>query len=951
MELSGNYKVTNNGIVNFQKTNKSCGKSFGAVETKNVELPSTQTVGMSQVNYSAPVSYTKIADVDIPGMKEKASVFKLANGQKVAVLPKKGPTFIKTSFGVGSMNEPDNLRGISHYIEHNLFNGSKGLASGEYDKKVKAMGGYSNAATETFYTDYHMQLQLLDDKSLGEAIRLNALQTQFPTFPEEKLQKEKEIVKQEIDRYEKIGSNLSRNEMLKNLFGIESSSLELVAGSKEKINGLNRDIVLDYYNTWYTPDNTVTVIVGDVDVDETMQLVSKNYNKKLDTSKVNNRKYEELKPINQPKRKDIFQTDNPNTAISIGFPVENTTIAEQKQISLMLDFLNSPTSQLTKRLYDLGVSANLSLENFSSDKNAPKLISATVEVPDEKSEEVLKIIYEEISNLMNNPPSQDLVSRMVRNEIENMKNVSEYSECVGNQLVQMLKDENLNYFSEKQNALMQMNSQSVSSLARKYLDLNRISICVAHPNKTNANDIIANYNNSNAVNNKATVSFGKSVSVANSIEENKKNVKQYVLNNNINLSTVKTDNSADCSLQMVFDGDYNPNVSRAEAFVISELLNRGSLFMGNDNYHSLIEQMNVGLSFGFSDDKICVSGVFDSNKTNDILPLMKNVLLNPNFTQQEFDKAKQNVKQYFENSQKTPYHKLLPMIFPNNKKYLSFEEQIKILDKMTLQDAQRIYFNLLNNSQCGVSVTLPQDSADFVEQSVINQLSAGMPVARPFVKEKDMQVSLYQPNTQEKIICDSQETPQAEILQSYQYKVTNNLEDKVKIDLLSQILGGGMSSRLFEDLREGEKITYHVASHAYNVSDVGFMELEIGVSTDPNLTTEADPNNYHKAINGFNRNVQKIKNEYVSQDELNVAKTILKTNLLNSFESNGGKSLNAIDDMNSYYGSDYTSKYLEIMEKITVEDIKAAANYVFANKPITSVVASQYTLDTLGLKK
>ena len=44
-------------------------------------------------------------------------------------------------------------------------------------------------------------------------------------------------------------------------------------------NALNRDIVLDYYNTWYTPDNTVTVIAGDVDVNETMQLVSKYYNK------------------------------------------------------------------------------------------------------------------------------------------------------------------------------------------------------------------------------------------------------------------------------------------------------------------------------------------------------------------------------------------------------------------------------------------------------------------------------------------------------------------------------------------------------------------------------------------------------------------------------------------------------------------------------------------------
>ena len=804
MELSSNYTVKNSGIVKPQDAKQSVEVPFCAASNKNVELPSTQTVGMSQVNYSAPVSYTKIADIDIPGMKEKASVFKLANGQKVAILPKKGSAFIKTAFGVGSLNEPDNLRGISHYIEHNLFNGSKSLAPGEYDEKLKSMGGYSNASTETYYTDYYLKMQLLNDNSLEEAIKLNAMQTQFPTFPEDKLQKEKEVVKQEIDMYEKIGSNLARNEMLKNLFGIQSSSLELVAGSKENINALNRDIVLDYYNTWYTPDNAVTVIVGDVDVDETMQFVSKHYNKKLDTSKINNRKYEELKPINQPKRKDIFQTDNPNAAISIGFSVENASIAEQKQIELMLDFLNSPTSQLTKRLYDIGAFASFSLGDFSSDNNAPKLISTTIEVPEEKSEEVLKIIYEEITNLINNPPNQEYINQMVKNEVENMKNISVYPERVGEQLVSMIRNNDLNYFSEKQNALMQMNSQSVSNLAKKYLDLNRVSICVAHPDKTNANEIVANYNNSQIVQKNASVSFGKTVNIAKSLEEDKNNIKQYVLNNNINLSTIRTDNSADSSIVMVMEGDYNPNISQAELEVIGLLLNRGSLFTGNDYYKTLKEQMNIGLNFGFSDNQIYVSGQFGTSKTNDILALMKNVLLNPNFTQEEFDKAKQNVRQSFLNSQKSPYEKLNRTVFSNDKKYLSNEEQIKILDSMTLQDAQRIYYNLLNNSQCGVTVSLPSDNADFVEQSVINHLSVGMPIARPFVKEKEMQVSLYQPNTQEKIVCESQETPQAEIIQSYQYKVTNNLEDKVKIDVLNQILGGGMSSRLFKDLRENE---------------------------------------------------------------------------------------------------------------------------------------------------
>ena len=951
MELSGNYIVKNNKSVNFQSSKKNIEKSFGAVNNKNVELPSTQTVGMSQVNYSAPVSYTKIADIDIPGMKEKATLFKLSNGQKVAILPKKGPTYIRTSFGVGSLNEPDNLRGISHYIEHNLFNGSKDLAPGEYDKRLKAIGGYSNAGTSTSETQYYLNLQLLDDKSLEEAIRLNALQTQYPTFPEDQLQKEKEPVKQEIDIYEKEPFALAEDEMFRNLFGIQSTSRNFVAGSKEKINALNRETVLDYYNTWYTPDNAVTVITGDVDVNETIQLVSKYYNKKPDVSKVNNRKYEDLKPISQPVRKDIFQTKNPNAVISLGFPVENTTTAEQDKISLMLSFLNKPTSQLSKRLYDIGASASLYMQSLSSDKNAPKAITANIEVPDEKSEEVLKIIYEEITNLINNPPNQNMVNQMVRNELENMKNISEYSESVSEKLLTMVKNNDLNYFSEKQNALLSLNSQNISSLARKFLDLNRISICVAHPDKTTANDIANNYNKTNVARNGYNVSFGKSINVASSLGDDKKNIKQYVLGNNIYLSTVKTDNCADSSFEMVLEGDYNPNVSQAEVSVISELLNRGSLFHGNDAYKAIKEQLNAGLMFGCSPSQICVSGSFDASKTNEVLSLVKSALLNPNFTQVEFDKAKQNVRQALLNAEKNPLDKLMKEILPNDKSCFSKEEQIKMLDALTLQDVQRTYFNLLYNSQCSASMTLPQDNPNFAEQSLINQLSFNMPMARTFRKEKSSQTSLYMQNIQEKIVCDSQEAPQAEIIHSYQYRTTNNIEDNVKIEILNRILGGGMDSRLFKDLREDEKIAYSVYSTNSVVNNIGILNMCIGTSTDPNMTTEATPENVNKAINSFKKNVERLKTENVSDEELNMVKTILKSNLLNAQEGNQNKTDLLQMNMNSYYDVDYAAKKLEIIDKITAEDIKAAANYVFANKPITSIVASQYTLDALGLKK
>ena len=624
-----------------------------------------------------------------------------------------------------------------------------------------------------------MKFQLLDYKSIEEGIKLNSLATQFPLFVEKEFEEEKGVVNQELDEYIAKPDSCAENGMLKNLFGIESSSSDLTCGKKENINALTREVVFDYYNTWYSPDNAVTVITGDVDVDETMQLVSKYYNKKPDVSKINNRQSETLKPITQPVRKDIFVPGSYASTICLGFPIENTTVMEREKINFMFNCINSPSSTLSKRLNEIGACCQFGISQLSSDDSAPRALQVNMYSPEEKNEEALKILYEEIHNFINNPPSDSFVQQKANNILENIKNSSLNTDGISGLLTDIVQKNNFNYFKELPSTLLSMNTKTVSELAKKYLDLNRVSICVTHPENTSANEISNKYNKANIRGQGNNVSFGKKINVATSLNEEKQNIKQLVLNNNIYLSTVKTDNNADCSLKMFFEGDYNLNISKGECAVIKELLNGGSVYTGKDNYEKLQEQMNIGLDFSFSNNTISVSSDFPSDKANEMINLFKSVLLNPNFNQAEFDMAKQKIRQNIVDTPDSATKNMLKTIFSNNKNYISKEEQLKILDNMTLQDVYRIYFNLLNNSQCGVALSLPKDNSDYVEQTVVNNLSFNMPIARPFIKEIDMQASLYQTNLQEKIICDVQEKPKAEVVKSYQYKFTNNLEDKI----------------------------------------------------------------------------------------------------------------------------------------------------------------------------
>ena len=116
-----------------------------------------------------PMQYSKIGEFKLPA-DLTASLYKLSNGQRVVVVPKEGKTIVKTYVNTGSMNEPDNLRGISHYIEHNLFNGSDGLEAGEFFKKVDKMGASTNASTGFSETNYFISSNLLDDTDLEQKI-------------------------------------------------------------------------------------------------------------------------------------------------------------------------------------------------------------------------------------------------------------------------------------------------------------------------------------------------------------------------------------------------------------------------------------------------------------------------------------------------------------------------------------------------------------------------------------------------------------------------------------------------------------------------------------------------------------------------------------------------------------------------------------------------------------
>ena len=180
-------KIISGSIPNINVYNSSpnfCAKTLSDAEKPQINEIATQT---PDFNVRIPIGYSHVEDIKLND-ELTAKCYKLANGQRVVIVPKQGTTVVKTYVNTGSFNEPDKLRGISHYIEHNLFNGSEELGDKDFFDEVNKMGANTNASTSFSNTNYYISSHLLGDHDLENKIQLHAGMLTSPKFLIDKLE-------------------------------------------------------------------------------------------------------------------------------------------------------------------------------------------------------------------------------------------------------------------------------------------------------------------------------------------------------------------------------------------------------------------------------------------------------------------------------------------------------------------------------------------------------------------------------------------------------------------------------------------------------------------------------------------------------------------------------------------------------------------------------------------
>jgi zinc protease len=208
--------------------------------------------------------------------KEDVKVHTLDNGLKVLLVEDHNipSVALYTFFRVGSRNERPGLTGVSHFIEHMMFNGTPKVGPGEFDRRMEFRGGSNNAFTSddmTGYTDW------FPPAALETMIEMEADRIQGLALVPEVFESERGVIASERRLGVENDNDAILNENVRATAIMAHPYHWDVIGWMSDILSWRRDEVMAYYRTYYAPGNAILIVVGDIDPAKTLGLIQKYY--------------------------------------------------------------------------------------------------------------------------------------------------------------------------------------------------------------------------------------------------------------------------------------------------------------------------------------------------------------------------------------------------------------------------------------------------------------------------------------------------------------------------------------------------------------------------------------------------------------------------------------------------------------------------------------------------
>jgi len=807
----------------------------------------------------------------------------------------------------GSVYEEPREAGITHLIEHMIFKGTATRGPGEVAGAIESMGGQINAYTSFEHTVYHATLTA---KNWSDALEVLSDAVLNSTFEAEELEREKKVVLEEIGMRKDRAGIVLFQELMAHAYTTHPYRLP-VSGSRESVSAISRDDILAYLKKHYLPANFTVVVVGDVRAPEVMDRVQ---------SLMGGRAGEETAAYALPREPEQKETrlftlteDVNQTQMALAFAGP----AFRSKDTAVLDVLTSilaggEASRLYTRLRnDKGLVYRIDGSTFAP--RDPGLIEFTATLEAEQLAAAIRETLTELFRLKHAKVSDEELERAKRNLesdfIFNLERADGQARVLGSFELLTGDPREDRYLDQ----IRAVNKDDIQRVAAFYLKGEQLTAGVIAPTGT---QLTLDQEQLAGLIAEAETEAGKGQPASRISDAYLAGLHRFQLKNGLRLLVRENHEVPTVAIRAVLPGGLrSENESNNGAFAfISELLPKGTEKLGAEELARVVANMAGSLGGFNGKNTFGIRGDFLSRYTKEGLALVRDVLLTPAFSAAEAEKIRPELISQLKHQEDSlpglSFREFNKRLFKGHPYRLNSLGEEAAINGLGAAGLKALYERQARPENLVLAVSGDVE-AEKVKAAVEELFGAW---AKPGLSGKEETIiPLPDLPAGPEFVNLARDKQQVHIVIGFA-GTTLAGEDRYALEVLNTVLSG-QSGRLFTELRDKESLAYSLSSFAFFGLDTGSFGVYMGTS----------PERKEEGIKALWRQLFRVMEEPISDEELARARNVLISNYALSLQTRGNQAMEMA--LNEIYGlgQDFGNRYVRALEQVSAADVLAVA--------------------------
>ncbi len=870
---------------------------------------------------------------------EGITEYNLKNGLKVLLFPdvSKPTITVNITYLVGSRHEGLGETGMAHLLEHMVFKGSTKHTN--IPQELTSHGTRPNGTTWLDRTNYFETFSATDE-NLKWALDLESDRMVNSFIKKEDLMTEFSVVRNEFESRENSPQNVLNERVVSSAYLWHNYGKSTI-GNRSDLEKVPIENLQAFYKKYYQPDNAVLVVAGKIDEAKTLAMVNEYFAGIPRPTRVLQPTYS-IEPIQDGERSVTLRRVGDTKVVSALYHIMPSSHPDYPTMDVLLDVLtDEPSGRLYKALIETKKASQQYGYSFMT--KDPGYAYFAVEMLKEKSlDEAKAILLNTLDSIAIKAPTKEEVDRSKAKQLKYVEMAFKDVEQLGKSLSEYIATGDWRLVFLYRDVLEKVSPADVKRVAAYYFKPSNRTVGMFMPEATpdrveapEAPDLAALTKDYKG---RAVMAQGEAFDASPANIDGR--TKRVELPNTIEMALLpKTTRGSDVNATMTFRyGDAKSLMNKASASSFTaQMLNKGTTTRTRqqikDEFDRLKAQVNV---FGGGNSAMVMIKTTKENLP-DVMKVVADIMKNPVFDANEFEKLKQEQLAQIE-SQRSEPNAIASTLFgrtmnPYSKediRYIrTFDEQVAAVKEVKLEDLKKFHKDFYGAQNATVSVV-----GDFDETQLRKLISsefgiwkAKMPFSRIVSEFKTIPAGVQS--------IEAPDKANALLLAGINLPLRDDDPDYPALVMGNYMLGGGfLNSRLAVRIRQKEGISYGVGS---------------GISAGPfdkagmfNTYAIYNPANSERLIKAIREELEKVQKEGFTAEELNAA----RSGYLQSRQVSRAQDNELAGKLNSYlyynrtmgFDADFDKK----IEALTPESVNAAMKKHIDPAKLTIIQAGDF---------